>query len=50
MIAYENFKESQRRGTKRARRKTLELLLELSTLGGRAYLYTREYSSLQGRI
>ena len=42
LLAFENMKEVERQGTNRPRRKTLELLLDLDTFGGRARYLDRE--------
>ena len=42
LLAYENFKEAERTVAGRKRRKTLELLLEMETFGGRARTFDIE--------
>jgi len=42
LIAYENFKESERQLTGRARRKSLAVLLDMAQFGGRARSFTDE--------
>jgi len=46
LIAYENFKESCRHVNPRKRRKTLELLLDLGSFGGRARYMNKAYLSV----
>jgi len=42
LVAYENFKESQRKLVPRRRRKSLELLLDLDSFGGRGSFLGRD--------
>ena len=42
MMAYEHFKEAERKVSPRKRRKSLELLLDLESLGGRGSFIDRD--------
>lgn len=50
LLAYENFKESERYVVDRKRRKTLELLLSLESFGGRAKAFNRDMLRKLARI